>query len=742
MALRVVSPLSICPAPYLFPHSKGPTSSLQHLSGNARSSGLSAFAAGHAQAPLERETPSPSQELRGGDEEDTLLVQELEELPEQWRRSKVAWLCKQLPGQKPGNVTRLLNAQRKWISQQDVTYVVVHCLRIRDNDAAHKVYRWMLSQPRFQFDFALASKLADCLGKDRKFLKCRDVFDEIIKQGRVPSESTFHNLAAAYLGAAASVQGCLDDACDIYNKMIKLGGFSPRPSLHAALFRALLDQPGFAAKRRLEQAEFIFSNLHELKQDIQKEVYAGLIRLHSHQNPVDMARIEALREDMQRLGMAEDKDVVVSVLRACCSLGAADQADVAWKKLLQLGSPPVAAFELRMELHAKSREPLLSLEVFRSMAELGVAATSSAYDKIIQLLAGARETAAVEQLLAELVAGGVKPSPSSFANAMHMYAGLAMHDDVERWFEQCRAKIQPSRGVYNAYLSSLAAKPGALSRAEEIFECMQSNAEIGINSCSCNALLRAALASNDEAMAEDIHRLMKQKRYEVDPLLDRILGSKKKKIVRQPAVRLKLDVEQREILIGMLLGGLHLKGDESGRTHSVHFEFSRESPVHSLLRGEVHRQFLDWVEQREEDDLFEEFSTVPHWVFNFFADKFRPNGRAVVPVLIARWASPRALAYWYMYSGLRSSAGDVLLRLKGVVDEEDALRIVRVLQGMSMGCGVKKRGRSFWVGLRGADAARFWDVTEPYILDGVKTLLNPCEVVQGPPSSAQEESFD
>ena len=73
------------------------------------------------------------------DERDAVRSPELEELPEQWRRSRIAWLCKELPAYKHSTFTRILNAQRKWITQEDATYVAVHCLRIRNNDAAFRV---------------------------------------------------------------------------------------------------------------------------------------------------------------------------------------------------------------------------------------------------------------------------------------------------------------------------------------------------------------------------------------------------------------------------------------------------------------------------------------------------------------------------------------------------------------------------------------------------------------------------
>lgn len=66
-------------------------------------------------------------------------VMQLEDLPEQWRRSRLAWLCKELPAHKPATVIRILNGQRKWMMQEDATYVIVHCLRIRENETAFRV---------------------------------------------------------------------------------------------------------------------------------------------------------------------------------------------------------------------------------------------------------------------------------------------------------------------------------------------------------------------------------------------------------------------------------------------------------------------------------------------------------------------------------------------------------------------------------------------------------------------------
>ena len=141
-----------------------------------------------------------------------------------------------------------------------------------------------MQQHWYRFDFSLATKLADYMCKERKFSKCCDIFDDIINQGCVPCESTFHLLIVAYL--SSSIQGCLEEACSIYNRMIRLVTYQPRLSLHNSLFRALVSQPGASSKHYLKQAEFIFHNVVS-GLEIHKDIYDDLIWLHSYQDTID-----------------------------------------------------------------------------------------------------------------------------------------------------------------------------------------------------------------------------------------------------------------------------------------------------------------------------------------------------------------------------------------------------------------------------------------------------------------------
>jgi pentatricopeptide repeat protein len=107
-------------------------------------------------------------------------------------------------------------------------------------------------------------------------------------------------------------------------------------------------------------------------------------------------------------------------------------------------------------------------------------------------------------------------------------------------------------------------KVGKLDKAEDIFSQMFHDASIGVNARSCNIILHGYLYAGNNLKAEKIYDLMCQKKYEIDaPLMEKLdfILSLRRKIIKKPT-SLKLSKEQREILIGMLLGGLQIDSDE------------------------------------------------------------------------------------------------------------------------------------------------------------------------------------
>ncbi|KAL3730595.1 hypothetical protein ACJRO7_027595 [Eucalyptus globulus] len=527
--------------------------------------------------------------------------------------------------------------------QEDATYVAVHRMRSRENENASKyitalsVYKWMMQQHWYKFDFALTTKLADYLCKNRKFAKCRETFADIINQGRVPSESTFHILIVAYL--SAPIQGCLEEACGIYNRMIQLGGYQPRLSSHKSLFRALVGGSGALSKHHLKQAE----------------------------------------KEMQESGIEETREVLLSVLSACSKEGNLDEAERIWLKLQHLGNKlPSLAYAYEMEVYAKVAEHTKSLNLFREMQDRLGSATVAAHHKIIEVICKAQDVELAQSLMAEFKNSGLKPLGPSFVDMMNMNFNLGLHDKLDRV-------------MYGIYLDSLV-RIGDISKVEEIFSEMHSSGAIGISGRNCNSILGGYLSAGDYVNAEKLYHIMCQKKYNTEP------ASVEKP---DPILSLRGKV-QREILVGMLLGGLQIYSGEQRKNHMIKFKFNESSGMHSALKRHIYEHYHD-------------FSTIYHSYFGFYADQFWPRGKPMIPKLIHGWLSPCVLAYWYMYGGRRTSSRDILLRLRG--SQEGVERVVKALKAKSLDCGVKRKGQVFWIGLLGSNSMWFWKLIEPYVLD-------------------------
>nr|ADB85413.1 putative endonuclease [Phyllostachys edulis] len=678
-----------------------------------------------------------------------LEVPELEELPEQWRRSRIAWLCKELPAYKHSTFTRILNAQRKWLTQDDATYVAVHCLRIRNNDAAFRVYSWMVRQHWYRFNFALATRVADCLGREGKVEKCQEVFEAMVKQGRVPAESTFHILTVAYL----SVPGgrCLEEACTIYNQMIQMGGYSPRLSLHNSLFRTLVSKTGGTAKHNLRQAEFVYHKLVTTNLEVHKDVYAGLIWLHSYQDVIDRERIIALRKEMKRAGFDECVDVLVSVMRAFSKEGNVEETEATWHKVLQSGfEPPAQAYVCRMEAYARTGKPMKSLDIFKEMKEQNIPPNVASYHKIIEIMANAQEIDITEQLMDEFAESHMKHLMPAFLDLMYMYLDLDMHEILEQTFSKCLSRCRPNRILYIIYLESLV-RVGNVKKAEEVFGEMHNNGAIGTNAKSCNIMLRGYLSAEDYQKAEKVCDMMSKKHYDVhtdslEKLQSGLLLSKK--VVKPKPVSMKLDQEQREILIGLLLGGTQIESYAQRGVHIVHFKFQEYSNAHSVLRVHIHERFFELLPSAsrsfdDESKIPYQFSTIPHSHFSFFADQFFLKGQPILPKLVHRWLSPRVLAYWFMFGGFKLPSGDIVLKLSGG-NIEGVERIVNSLHAHSLTSRVKRKGRFFWIGFQGSNADSFWKIIEPYVLDSVvgSTTQESSSICSGDDQDTETDSDD
>ena len=127
--------------------------------------------------------------------------------------------------------------------------------------------------------------------------------------------------------------------------------------------------------------------------------------------------------------------------------------------------------------------------------------------------------------------------------------------------------------------------------------------------------------------------------------------------VKSFAESIKLTDEQRDILVGTLLGDGHLETQNKGRTFRLKVE-------HSINQ----QDYVDWLyskfknlvltkaqvkEQQVKGKLYQKywFSTVSNGAMRFYGQLFYQNGKKVVPKLIAKLVTPLSIAVWFMDDG-------------------------------------------------------------------------------------------
>ena len=199
------------------------------------------------------------------------------------------------------------------------------------------------------------------------------------------------------------------------------------------------------------------------------------------------------------------------------------------------------------------------------------------------------------------------------------------------------------------------------------------------------------------------------------------------KAIEQYKRELKLSQEQREVLMGILLGDAHLETQNQGRTYRVKIE---QSLKHQDYVQHLYEIFKPWVltpPQSKEKSYRGHtswncwFQTVSHAAFRFYAHQFYVEGQRRVPRLIHRWLKPRALSYWFMDDGSmksRQSKGVILNTQSYPLN--DVQRLVDVLQGnFGLQAKPRKQKEGFQIYISGKSYETFRELVKPYLIDSM-----------------------
>lgn len=198
---------------------------------------------------------------------------------------------------------------------------------------------------------------------------------------------------------------------------------------------------------------------------------------------------------------------------------------------------------------------------------------------------------------------------------------------------------------------------------------------------------------------------------------------------------LALTDEQKEIIIGTLLGDGHLE-TRNGRTYRLKIE-------HSIKQ----RDYVDWLyaslkewvltppqeKIKKREDVTSAnywFTTVSSGSFRFYAQQFYgKDGVKKVPKLIHRWITPRALAVWFMDDGsMKSRTHRARIINTHSFTKQDIGRLCTILQEKyQILCIPRKQKDGIQMMILAESAQKFADLISPYMHPSMRYKLKGLE---------------
>lgn len=216
------------------------------------------------------------------------------------------------------------------------------------------------------------------------------------------------------------------------------------------------------------------------------------------------------------------------------------------------------------------------------------------------------------------------------------------------------------------------------------------------------------------------------------------------KQLREYKKTLKLNKQQRQIIVGVLLGDGHLETLNDGRTYKLRIE-------HSLKQRDyvdwLYQQFKDWVltpphskEKTVNGKQYTNyyFNTVSHGAFRFYGQQFyrkQPDKRIdtpndhrvkVVPKMIQRWLTPLTLAIWFMDDGSSKSKQHRarILNTQGFSTAEIKRLATALERKFALTAKLRKQKEGYQIMIGGESYPQLYQLISPYVLPSMRYKLD------------------
>lgn len=152
-------------------------------------------------------------------------------------------------------------------------------------------------------------------------------------------------------------------------------------------------------------------------------------------------------------------------------------------------------------------------------------------------------------------------------------------------------------------------------------------------------------------------------------------GAKHKKPRQSVLSNIELNQEQKDIVIGSMLGDGYM--ERIKQTHNPRLKFDQTFPQHAAYLTRIFFFFRNItnikrpsISTRKEDKRTgKKYTTIRFATRNLpclipFYDLFYVNGIKTIPINIAEYLTPRAFAYWIMDDGGKGTNGELILHTR------------------------------------------------------------------------------
>ncbi len=195
---------------------------------------------------------------------------------------------------------------------------------------------------------------------------------------------------------------------------------------------------------------------------------------------------------------------------------------------------------------------------------------------------------------------------------------------------------------------------------------------------------------------------------------------------------LSLTQEQREIIVGKILGDGHLETANNGKTYRLKIEQSAQQKDYVFW---LYKIFKPWTNKkpqlkirniREKQFFSYWFNTYSSGQLRFYGQQFYRNGKKIMPQNIKKFLTPRVLAIWFMDDGSFKSIHHhtYIIHAIGYRKRELSIIIKLLEEKFKISAALHKQFGDKWrIYINSKSASVFKDIVEPYVIPLMKYKL-------------------